>query len=248
MANTSVLIPGTGADAVDANTVNNGSGTVYRQVVTLGDPSAGGNEMAVDSNGSAQVKLYDAAGNALLVNSGDAAASTNLLAVAPLLYNGSTQDRLREVAGDAQAATGIAAVAPMCWNGATYDRLPDNMILLSSLASSARTAFTDAPQFNANGCKGIFVVLIIAAGSSPSLQILVVTAGATTNVAPLTTAVTATGTYGYIYYPGATQTANATAGYVNQSFQVAMAGAGVVAVDPGNGNSITYSLSVYGIP
>lgn len=43
---------------------------------------------------------------------------------ASYVFNGTTFDRPRSVAGDAQAATGIAAVGPMVWNGSTYDRMP----------------------------------------------------------------------------------------------------------------------------
>ena len=41
-------------------------------------------------------------------------------------YNGTTHERLRVVAGDAQAGTGMLANVPMLYNGSTYDRIRGN--------------------------------------------------------------------------------------------------------------------------
>lgn len=55
-------------------------------------------------------------------------------------YNATTHERLRVVAGDAQAGTGMLAIVPMLYNGSTYDRLRGNTAGLYTQGTIAHDA------------------------------------------------------------------------------------------------------------
>lgn len=140
--------------------------------------------------------------------------------------------------GDSGQTTG--AVAPLLFNGATNDKQRGNT-QGTLLASAARTAAaTSAAQTNYNARGVVLILSVTAASGTGGLQVrfdfLDPISGNALGITALPTAVTATGTYSYVIYPGASSggTQN-TSNVCPRSWQARVA--------VGDASSYTYSLA-----
>jgi hypothetical protein len=151
--------------------------------------------------------------------------------------------RQRSAGQDAQTAAYQAAVAPMLYNGSTQDRQRGNTesTLLSSAARTATTA--SALQTNHNARGALIIMNVTAASGTGGLQCRLLgsdaLSGAVFQVAALPTAVTATGVYCYEFYPGI----GAAGGGVVQRTSCVVPRTWQAQVIHGDASSYTYSLT-----
>ena len=117
------------------------------------------------------------------------------------------------------------------------------------LASGARTSTFTGTAFNMFNMRGLLAILTITAGTSPLLQVTFLTGNGSVYCAPTPSAAGAIGTYGWVFHPDV-QTASLTpvANTASARGQAFFGGPTILQVLHGNGNSITYSVSVYYLP
>lgn len=223
--------------------INEGSGTTMasvlpgtssngeQQIVSIGDPNNGGQQLAIDSNGKASVKA--GAGDIT-----DLSTLNGKLSAARLAANGL-----------AYATTTDVLAAHMASNGATLD-LWQNNTEVQALASAARTATaTSALQTNRNARGIVYFLKVTAASGTGGLSARLYTAvpvNGATSTPYLTTPVnvTATGTYLYFVYPGI-GTTSLTGTVLNPTitvFSLAVPRSLLFDVVAGDSSSYTYEL------
>lgn len=146
-------------------------------------------------------------------NGAQGTTGTGLLGVAPLAYDNSTgnYNRVRAPMADAVGGTAFQEVVPGLYNESTVDRQRGNTHG-TLLASAARTATTvSAAQTNYNARGVLLFVYVTGAGTgsiTPKIEALNPLGTGTFYVASYN-AITTTGSYVYVLYPGANATAPA---------------------------------------
>ena len=176
-------------------------------------------------------------------NAAGGAPPSNTLLVAAGVYDTATDTIIRQysAASVADSATGTrhASVSPGLYNGSTWDKQRNNMDG-TALASALRTSTAQSSDIvNYNG-RGMLVVINVTAASGTGglvLRLAVKDPASGNyiyfNSAP--TAVTATGSYAYIFYPG-----NNTGG--TQSWGTAIPRTFALVVGHNDASNYTYSV------
>lgn len=149
-------------------------------------------------------------------------------------------------AADARPETGLFATHNLLYNGATFDRERGNLEG-TLLASAARTVLTDSPSQTNYNARGVIIWLSITVASGTgglSVQVLATPpVGANTVILTNTsTAIIATGTYGYEIYPGSASAGTAGSRQVNVRTQAVLPRTWIARVNVGDASSYTYSL------
>lgn len=128
------------------------------------------------------------------------------------------------------------------YNGSTWERQRQNTEA-TALTSAARTAATQSADITNHNARGILVWLNITAASGTGGLVLRVqakgpTSGEYVNLNAATAALTATGTYTYLIYPGS----GAAAGDINQVTSAPLPRTWRIAIAVGDASSYTYSV------
>ena len=161
------------------------------------------------------------------------------------------------IAGEDQA-NDLLVTGPKTYNGSTYDALDGarDVAAESVLASAARTASTASGTLTNRNSRGVLVFLKVTAASGTGGLRLFVTAldvdnGETykLNATP-STAITATGRYGLMVYPGcgSAPASNATSAFVQATSGLALPRRFNVTVEHLDSSSYTYSASICLLP
>jgi hypothetical protein len=164
-----------------------------------------------------------------------------------MVYNGSTWDKLRTVntmpgwnTVSGSGMKGSIVNVPYISNGTTFDVQQGNT-QGTLLASQARTATAQSPTQTNYNARGILIHLnVTVASGTGGLQLRVYSidpvSGGVKPINNLPTAVTATGVYTYVIYPGISADANTqvSASILPRTFNVT--------VSAGDSTSYTYSV------
>jgi hypothetical protein len=218
--------------------------------------------------GILKANLNNSSGTEILANSfSDGSSGSNALPSALVGYNGATFERIRTVntgqlrttiystsgtsadvfstnSDGVLAAYGLVTYTyPYLYNGSTFDRARNNLSG-TSLASASRTSTANSGIFTNYNHRGIVLILnVTTASGTGGLQVQIQTydfIGAVykaINTAP--TAVTTTGQYVYMLYPGVDSTNSNNAQNVSQVLPQQFR----VSVTHGDSSSYTYSVS-----
>jgi len=132
------------------------------------------------------------------------------------------------------------------YNDSTWDRLRNNT-QGTLLASAARTATANSPTKTNYNAKGVLLTLDVTISSGTGgLQVRPFTLDPVTGkkvyLSSSVTSITATGTYGYEFYPGSTTAAGSGSNNINQRIATSLPRTWGVDVIAGDGTSYTYSL------
>lgn len=176
----------------------------------------------------------------------DGTGGSGIIAVVPTHYNGSVYKVAASAPGVGDNASALVQPnsVPYLYNETTYDRGRGNT-QGTLLASAARTAQTSSPTQTNYNARGVVVFLNVTAASGtgglqPVMQGLDPVSGNGFSLNATPTAVITTGTFAYVWYPGAVLPGGGTS--IAQVLSAPVPRTWAVTIVVGNATSYTYSL------
>lgn len=239
--------PGTAAQAAFTNT---SSSAIYCRIRTLSPEYAMMFAAGIANQG--QVEIIDASGN--VIGSSDTAGASILAqltagtaaigVVTPAFSNGSQWQPASAPATSGASGSTIGPVATWLYNGSAFDTMQNNSEG-TLLASAARTTSPSIPiQTNYNARGAIIFLNVTAAsgtgGLTPQFFITDPVTNGTYGYSLSPSAITATGEYIFVIYPGASSTN--VSSLVKQVVSIQLPRQWSVSVGIGDASSYTYSL------
>lgn len=151
---------------------------------------------------------------------------------------------LADAAANPTAPT--SGAAGLLYNGSTWDRVRSNQEV-TLLATAARVASTFAPAQTNYNAAGVLLILDVGAASGTGGLKVGMNVGSSFYLAQHTaqTAITASGKYGFLFYPGSSPTVSNTAGHLRAGYSVPLPRVWTPFVEHGDASSYTYNLTGY---
>jgi hypothetical protein len=162
------------------------------------------------------------------------------------LRNSGGGEMVANATGNGHNGSAALRVASSLYNGTSFDFQHANTEG-TLLASAARTATTTTPNQTNHNARGVLVTLNISVAGTGGLTVRVwaIDPVSGTQVAldgGSAVAVTATGRYSYMFYPGIVEVTKTGSGLIQQTRSVALPRTWLVQVAHADGSSWTYSV------
>lgn len=164
----------------------------------------------------------------------------------PYVFNGTSWDRARSISVGDGVKVGLPSLGGFLFNETGWDRLRNNT-QGTLLSNAARTAQTLAPTMTNYNSRGVILWLTITSASGTGgLRVKIFGQDRVTstlldmNADPV--AISATGYYGYLLYPGATSSGGSNQ-YIHQATDLPLPRTWSAIVAVGDASSYSYSLS-----